>query len=112
MEIETHQDGFLTHNDFQNLLRKSSKTLPHNTMTKVLFGCQLYSKCLVDEHCVRRIVNRVKSECLTVMKIEDNWEQKAREANYLDVFPRFFKETNMEAPTLDTPLYAVPKRDF
>lgn len=75
-------------------------TSTHNTMTKILYGCQMYSNCMVDEHSVRSIVNRVKSGCLRVMKTEDmpihahhkifnagvdNWEQKAREANYLDI---------------------------
>lgn len=75
-------------------------TSTHNTMTKVLSGCQMYSNCVVDEHSVQSIVQRVKSGCLKVMKTEDmpvhahkkvfeaggdNWEKYARKANALDV---------------------------
>lgn len=72
----------------------------HNSMTKVLTGCQLYSNCIVDEHSVQNIVNRVKTNCLRVFKTEDmpihghqkifnvdedGWEEKAREANAVDI---------------------------
>ena len=72
----------------------------HNAMTKILSGCQLYSNCIVNEHNVYNIVDRVQTNCLGILKTENmpvhahqkvfedgdtDWEERARNANKWDV---------------------------
>lgn len=75
-------------------------TSTHNSMTKVLSGCQMFSECQVDSHDVDKIVDRVVNDCLTVLRTESmpvhghkaeyndtdaSWKSKAYEANLVDV---------------------------
>ena len=75
-------------------------TSTHNAMTKVLSGCQMYSNCEVDEKDIQKIIDRVKNNCLKIMKTEnmpvhahhaiynddgDNWIEKATKANQMDI---------------------------
>lgn len=75
-------------------------TSTHNAMTKILSGCQMYSNCDVDEDDVQKIVDRVKSDCLTIMKTEsmplhahhaiyeddqNDWVERATKANQWDI---------------------------
>ena len=72
----------------------------HNSMTKILSGCQMFSWCDVDSHTVDKIVERVVNKCLTVLKTTDlpihghraiyddydpEWVTKATDANNVDV---------------------------
>ena len=72
----------------------------HNSITKILSGCQLFSNCDVDQHSVDKIIERVKNRCLHVLFTEDmpvqyhgarynktgaKWKEKAEEVNDVDM---------------------------
>ncbi len=72
----------------------------HNSMTKILSGCQLFSNCDVDHHSVDKIIKRVKTNCLRILYTEDmpvqyhgaiyehddtSWKRKAESVNDVDV---------------------------
>lgn len=71
----------------------------HNSMTKILSGCQMFTNCIVNEATVDLILDRVKSGCLSVLETEnqpvhghrsiykgkEEWEDLAIKVNGLDM---------------------------
>lgn len=53
---------------FEDFLNDNST---HNSITKILSGCQLYSRCLVNKASVSHIIEKIKSNCLTIVPVED-----------------------------------------
>lgn len=74
-------------------------TSTHNSMTKILSGCQMYTNCIVDETTVSMILDRIKSGCLNVLETTKlpihghkawyrgiaGWDTVAEKANVLDM---------------------------
>ena len=74
--------GFPT--SFEEFARDPST---HNTITKILSGCQLYSAdCTVDETTVMDVVHRVRSGCIRVL---------ARDASHAHVLNESCTETQL-----------------
>ena len=85
-----------TPKNFEDYVKDTST---HNSMTKILSGCQMYTNCIVDDSTVSLILDRIKSGCLSVLETIKlpvhghkalykgiaGWEVLAEKANGLDM---------------------------
>lgn len=85
-----------TPKNFEDYVKDTST---HNSMTKILSGCQMYTNCIVDESTVSFILDRIKSGCLNVLETTKlpiqghrawymglkSWDSLAEKANELDM---------------------------